>query len=95
MILATWFKKALKESLLGQVYVNQNKTKGIDIEDKQVKQKSYDQYIASFKKGVYNYIKEDFDPASQQMVPRKYFSGGILGDVEEKMEVVKATKRAA
>ena len=33
MILATWYKKRLKESLLGQVYVNQNKVKGIDLAD--------------------------------------------------------------
>mgnify|MGYP007113566885 CR=1 FL=1 len=29
MILATWFKQNLKESLLGQVYVDQNKEKSI------------------------------------------------------------------
>src|SRR5262249_8878559 len=33
-----------------------------------------------FKKGVYNYIKEDYDPASRQMIPRKYFSGGFDGE---------------
>ncbi|MCK5015006.1 MAG: hypothetical protein KAS66_14435, partial [Candidatus Omnitrophica bacterium] len=79
MILAAWYKKSLRESLLGQVYVDQNKVKGIDVEDKAVKQKIYSQYIEAFKKGVYNYIKEDYDPVSQEIVPRKYFSGGYYG----------------
>ncbi len=79
MILATWFKKNLKESLLGKVYVDQNKVKGVDVEDKQIKQKIYNQYVEAFKKGVYNYVKEDYDPTSQQIIPRKYFSGGAVG----------------
>ncbi|MBU4333720.1 MAG: UTP--glucose-1-phosphate uridylyltransferase [Candidatus Omnitrophica bacterium] len=76
MILATWYKMNLKESLLGQVYFNQNKVKGVDIEDVNQKQKIYDQYVESFKEGVYNYIREEYDPATQQIIPRKYFSGG-------------------
>ncbi|MBI4309392.1 MAG: hypothetical protein HY591_03575, partial [Candidatus Omnitrophica bacterium] len=79
MILATWYKKNLKESLLGKVYMNQGKTKGVDVEDKEIKQKIYNQYLQAFKKGVFNYIKEDFDPATRQTVPRKYFSGGAVG----------------
>ncbi len=77
MILATWYKKRLKESLLGQVYVNQNKVKGIDLADKETKQKIYQQYLAAFKKGVYNYIKEDVDALTNEPLPRKYFSGGL------------------
>jgi len=42
VILATWYKENLKESLLGQVYVDQAKTKGIETEDKQINQKIYD-----------------------------------------------------
>ncbi len=81
MILATWYKQNLKQSLLGQVYIDQNKTKGIDTEDKKITQKIYNQYVESFQKGVYDYIKEDYDPVTQQIVPRKYFSGGLLGPV--------------
>ncbi|MFA5087695.1 MAG: hypothetical protein WC552_01520 [Candidatus Omnitrophota bacterium] len=77
MILATWYKKNLRQSLLGQVYMDQNKVKGVDLEDKTIKQQIYDQYLEAFKKGAYNYIKEDYDPATQEMIPRKYFSGGI------------------
>lgn len=77
MILATWYKKNLEESLLGQVYADKKKIKGIELEDKEIKQKIYEQYLAAFKKGVYNYIREDYDPAKQEMIPRKYFSGGL------------------
>jgi len=76
LILAIWYKKALKDSLLGQVYVDKNKIKGIDIEDKEAVEKIYQQYIEAFKKGVYDYTKDDFDPFTQQIIPRRYFSGG-------------------
>ncbi len=79
MILATWFKQNLRESLLGKVYVDKNKTQGIDVEDREIKQKIYNQYLDAFKQGVYNYIKEEFDPSSQEIIPRKYFSGGFEG----------------
>ena len=36
----------------------------------------YQRYLQAFKKGVYNYIKEEIDPATQETIPRKYFSGG-------------------
>ncbi|MEW5895222.1 MAG: hypothetical protein AB1650_05655, partial [Candidatus Omnitrophota bacterium] len=79
MVLATWFKKSLKESLLGQVYADQNKVKGVDVNDPSIKEKIYDQYVKAFEQGVYNYIKEDYDPATQQIIPRNYFSGGAYG----------------
>ncbi len=37
----------------------------------------YTQYLKAYKKGVFNYIKEDIQ--NGQTVPRKYFSGGVLG----------------
>ena len=77
IILATWFKKTLKDSLLGQVYVDQGKIRGVDLEDKNTKEKIYQQYLAAFKKGVYNYIKEDIDQETHQPVARKYFAGGL------------------
>ncbi len=76
VILAAWFKQNLKETLLGQVYVDKTKTKGVDVEDKEANQKIYALYLEAFKQGVYNYIKEDTDPLTQQVIPRKYFSGG-------------------
>ncbi|MGE0268256.1 MAG: PfkB family carbohydrate kinase [Candidatus Omnitrophota bacterium] len=77
LILAAWYKQNLKESFLGEFYIDQGKTKGIETDDEQVNQKIYDQYIMAFKKGVYNYIREDVDPGTNNTIPRKYFSGGV------------------
>ena len=76
LILATWFKRNLKESLLSKVYVEQNKIKGVDIKDKQAKEKIYQQYLEALKIGVFDYIKEDYDEYMQEVIPRKYFAGG-------------------
>ncbi len=87
MILATWYKTNLKNSVLSQVYVDQNKVEGVDVDDPQVHQKIYDQYVEAFKRGVYNYIKEDLDEESQQVVPRQYFAGGVAFDQAQVSEV--------
>ena len=77
LLLATWYKKKIKDSVLAKVYADQSKTQGVNIQDPQEKQKIYQQYLQAFKKGVYNYIKEDLDPVSHERIPRKYFSGGV------------------
>jgi hypothetical protein len=100
MILATWYKKALKESLLGKIYADKAKVAGIIIPAQAGIQKMdvngiYQRYLKAFKKGVFNYIKEDVDKYTQEAIPRKYFSGGfnridpamngIIGDEEVKV----------
>ena len=82
LILAAWYKQNLKQSLLGQVYVDQNKTKGVDTQDKAVVQEIYTQYLTAFRRGAYNIIKEDYDAATQKIIPRKYFSGGVLAKIQ-------------
>jgi len=88
IILSSWYKKNLKESLLNQVYANKAKVKGIErlgviaSDAKQSQQdlspdQIYYQYLKAYKKGVFNYIKED--SVQGQTIPHKYFSGGILG----------------
>jgi glucan phosphorylase len=79
MILAKWYKENLKQSLLGQVYADQNKVAGIHNHDPEIKNKIYDQYITAFKKGVYDIIRQEYDPIEQTVIPRKYFSGGLWG----------------
>ncbi len=104
MILAAWYKRALKESLLSKIYADKGKLRGLSspntlhlsppnasVGGPEHKASStgfptetfgndteyiYQQYLQAFKKGVYNYIKEEQDPTTQQMIPRKYFSGG-------------------
>ncbi|MBF0330683.1 MAG: GGDEF domain-containing protein [Candidatus Omnitrophica bacterium] len=76
MILASWYKRALKDALLNQVYANKSKTAGVLADDPQAKELIYAQYLEAYKKGVFDYIKSDVDPATQEHVARKYFSGG-------------------
>jgi CheY-like chemotaxis protein len=75
MILATWYKKVLKESLLGKVYADKAKVKGVD-QDPKANEAIYQRYLKAFKKGVFNYIREDVDKYTNEAIPRKYFSGG-------------------
>jgi len=76
MILSTWYKRSLRESIFSQVYANKNKIAGVDVNDKAAKQKIYDQYLETFRKGVYNLVKVDYDPHQKRNVAHKYFSGG-------------------
>ncbi len=78
VILATWFKEKQKASLLGHLYVNQNKVAGVETDDPAIKEKIFNQYVESFKKGAYNYVKEEYDPYRAETIPRKYFSGGAI-----------------
>ncbi len=77
LILATWYKRKIKDSIFSKTYADQNKINGIAISDLKEKQKIYERYCEAFKKGAYNYIKETPMPDGT-MVPRKYFSGGVV-----------------
>src|SRR3989338_8029772 len=60
MILASWYKMALKDTILTQIYGNQSKVKvGINANNPTDKDKIFAQYLKAYKKGVFNYIKED------------------------------------
>lgn len=83
LILANWFKDNLKENILNQVYSDQAKILGVDVEDKSDKEKIYQHYLSAYRQGVFNYIKEDLEPTTGEAIPRKYFSGGAkLGGPE-------------
>jgi len=91
MILAVWFKNNLKQALLNQVYADKSKVNGVNVDDPAIKEKIYKQYLEAYKKGVFNYIKEE--PADVSLrgggadeaiskgttIARKYFSGGLIG----------------
>jgi len=89
MILAVWFKNNLKEALLNQVYTDKSKVNGVNVDDPAIKERIYKQYLEAYKKGVFNYIKEEpadlslrggnADEANSKRttIARKYFSGGL------------------
>ena len=94
LILATWYKKKIKDSILNKVYSDQNKIGGVNV-PAQDKEKIYQEYLKAFKEGVYNYIKEEPDPVTHLAVPRKYFSGGVVGSVMPDVIVYKTKLDAA
>ena len=77
MILATWYKKTLKQSILSQLYANHSKVQGVD-QDPKNNEVIFQKYIEAFKKGAFNLIREDYDQYSRQTIPHKYFSGGFI-----------------
>ena len=77
LILAKWYKNNLKNSVIAKAYVNRNKIAGVDSSDRDLSNKIYEQYLKAFRKGVYNFIKEEADPVTSKILPRKYFSGGF------------------
>lgn len=83
LILAKWYKETIQNGLLDAVYTNKNKVVGVNLNDPTVKEQIYERYLKAYKKGAFNYIKEDPTPDGQ-VVPRKYFSGGtFFGNIEE------------
>jgi hypothetical protein len=76
LILAKWYKETIQNGLLDAVYTNKNKVAGVNLHDPAVKEQIYNRYLQAYKKGAFNYIKEDPTPDGQA-VPRKYFSGGF------------------
>jgi diguanylate cyclase (GGDEF)-like protein len=80
LILATWYKKKIKDSILEQVYSDKKKVAGVGYGNTFNVAAIYQRYLQAFKKGAYNYIKEELDPLTQEAIPRKYFSGGTTFD---------------
>ncbi len=86
-ILANWYKKNLKKSILNQFYADKAKVNGLfvipakagiqNMDPNQI----YQMYIKAYKKGVFNFI-QDPDPtnvgSAAASLPRKYFSGGTV-----------------
>ncbi len=81
LILATWYKNKIKSNIIAKQFVNQNKIEGISFDSTDAQslniEKIYQQYLMAFKKGATNLIREEQDPITHQMIPRKYFSGGV------------------
>ena len=78
MILASWYKMALKDAIITQIYGNQSKVKvGVNQNDPKANEAIFQRYLQAYKKGVFNYIKEDVDQISKEPISKKYFSGGL------------------
>jgi len=84
LILATWYKENLEGSFLSESYSDQDEIDSIALNEFNVKQKIHKRYVQSFQSGIYDLIHEDYDPASQSIITRKYFSGGLALNVSPK-----------
>jgi hypothetical protein len=82
VVLASWFKLRLKNSLYNRLYVDKKKIAGVDTNDPYAVEKVYQQYVEAFKRGVYNYAKKDFDPNMHRTINRQYYSGGIGEEID-------------
>jgi hypothetical protein len=80
LILGVWYKRKVAESLLSSVYIDRHKVRGIDLSDPSEKEKIYQRYVKAFKMGVYDYIGEGYDSDKQEIVPHRFFSGGVEFD---------------
>ncbi len=87
LILATWYKKKIKDSILSKVYTDQNKINGVNINDPLEKERIYARYLEAFKKGAFNYIKDSGLP-NGTTAPRKYFAGGFNFAMTSHMDYV-------
>ncbi len=77
LILAAWYKRALKESVFGKNYADQMKLSGIDVADPGSRDEIYKRYTEAYQKGIYDYVKEEYDQRQGTSLARHYFSGGI------------------
>lgn len=77
LILAKWYKQTVHQGILRKAYVDQSKVTGVDDVDDNVATQIYDRYVSAYQRGVFNFIKEDYDQLSGRSIPRRYFSGGF------------------
>lgn len=75
LILSMWFKKKFKESFF-KAYFDQSKISGIQLEDSEIKEKVFNLYVEAFQKGVYDFVKKEYDRSSRQKRKTRYFAGG-------------------
>lgn len=75
-ILAKWYRESVQDSLMEKAYVGKNKIVGVDVDNPMVKEEIYQKYISAYQKGVVNFIKEERDAVTGEIVPHHYFSGG-------------------
>lgn len=92
LILAGWMKGKMSSAggLLAGGYINLNKTAGVEHGEQGLKDRVWNAYLEAFQKGVFNFIREEKDPATDEVLPRKYFSGGFDFDAAETPLIVGA-----
>ena len=78
-ILAEWYKRRLKDSIFKRVYNDKAKTNGLESSGDGSKEAVYQQYLNAYHQGAQGLVHEEYDPARQDLVVKKYVTGGFLG----------------
>ena len=77
LILATWYKKKIKDSILAQVYADKNKIEGIGYSKASIRRRSHLPTLPpSLQKRRLQLYQRRTGLSTQETIPRKYFSGG-------------------
>ncbi len=77
LILAAWYKQKVRDSVLSRVYVDRSKVVGVNIDETGMADRVWKQYVAAFRKGAVDLVREEKDVFSDDVLPRRYFSGGV------------------
>ncbi|MBF0388439.1 MAG: M48 family metalloprotease [Candidatus Omnitrophica bacterium] len=86
MILAVWYKNNLKDNILNRAYADQAKLQGLRVDAPEKREELYQRYLEAYRKGVYNFIREETNPVTGEVLPRKYFAGGAdFGQITDKI----------
>ncbi len=77
VLLASWFRDNVHETVLSRVYVSHSRIKGLESGDRKAKEKIFERYLESLRRGAVSILREDRDLVTGKVVPRKYFAGGM------------------
>lgn len=75
-VLAVWMKRKIKSALTLQ-YVDQQKVVGIENGEHDAAQSVWRRYVKALQAGAFSLIREEQDIVSGDLIPRRYFSGGV------------------
>ncbi|MEI6438278.1 MAG: hypothetical protein WCO69_05985 [Candidatus Omnitrophota bacterium] len=89
LILAAWYKRQVTHSGLARVFTDRSKVAGLQRTGPgdQTPEKIWEAYVQAFRSGAADLIREETDPSTGELIPRRYFTGGWSGDMSQALEV--------
>lgn len=78
LILSSWFKDRLKMTAVAQVYGDRGRIAGIEAQNggSGAVEAVYQEYLKAYQEGAYDYIREEYEEETGEIIPKRYFSGG-------------------
>ena len=79
LILAMWYKTNFQSSLIGQEFVDQQWTQGLQpLTNTKNSVEVFDQYMEDIRQGVFNGVYEHYQATDQMLHTIEYVSGGVM-----------------